>query len=252
MAEKKKLGEMLIEAGLIDNLQLDSALGHQRNWGGRLGSILIELGFIKEEDMAGVIEKQLHFPCIEIMSLNVPKEAIDSIKVEIAKKYTVFPIKLEGSTITLAMMDPTDLRITDELQFITGKRIKPALALESEIKRAIKKYYEGVDIEGKLYRIEKKKAEIKDEPVTMIGRPEERVFVEEEFVIEEGPTKPVPERQVQEEPQKIEPKIEIPKKEEKKELPHKVILEAMASLLIEKGIIKKEELLERIKKQLKD
>lgn len=242
MAEKKKIGEMLIEAGLIDDLQLDSALGHQRNWGGRLGSILIELGFVKEEDMAGVIEKQLHYPCIEVTSLDVPREALDSVKVEIAKKYTIFPINLEGNTITLAMMDPTDLRITDELQFITGRRIKPALALESEIKRAIRKFYEGEDIEGKHYRVEQKRVEKQEDHVVIKGLPDETVFVQEDFVIHEEPLK---------EPPKVEPKLEDTKKEYKKEIPDKVIVEAIASLLIEKGIINKQEFLDRIKKHLK-
>lgn len=242
MAEKKKLGEMLIEAGIIDELQLDSALGHQRNWGGRLGSILIELGFVSETDLAKFIEKQLKVPCVEIISLDIPKNVLESLRVEIAKKYTVFPINLEGNIITLAMTDPTDLRVIDELQFITGKRIKPALALESEIKKAIKKYYEGEDIEGKHYKIDQKRLEKKEEPFIFKAPPDEPVFVQEDFVIHEEPLK---------KPEMEKPEVEVPRKEEKKEIPQKVIVDALASLLIEKGIIKREEFLEMIKKQLK-
>lgn len=227
MAEKKRLGEILIEAGLIDKLQLDSALGHQRNWGGRLGSILIELGFIDERDLAGVMENQLNLPCINISSLEIPKSVLDSVKVEIVKKYSVFPVDLKGNTITLTMMDPTDLRLIDELQFVLGKRIIPALALESEIKRAIRKYYEGEEVGGRLYKAEMRKGDTKIEFTSDVLTPSEEVAP----------------RPTGEEAKKTE--------EAKKEIPLKVIVEAMASLLIEKGIIKRDDLLERIKKQIK-
>lgn len=234
MAEKKKLGEMLIEAGLIDNLQLDSALGHQRNWGGRVGSILIELGFIAERDLAGFIEKQLRYPCMEISSIDIPKNVLDSITVGIAKKYTVFPINLEGNAVTLALMDPTDLRVIDEIQFVTGKRIKPALALESEIRKAIRKYYEGENIEGKHYRTEQKRVEMQSEPVIETST----------YIADQEASRTIKEPEV-------EPKIETSSEREKKEISDKVILEALASLLIEKGIIRREDLLEEIKKKLK-
>ncbi|MEK6693407.1 MAG: hypothetical protein AABY44_08280 [Nitrospirota bacterium] len=240
MAEKKKLGEMLMEAGLIDTLQLDSALGHQRNWGGKLGSVLVELGFITEENLAGFIEKQLHHPCVGISSITVPKEAVEAVKTDIAKKYTVFPINLEGNTVTLAMMDPTDLRVIDELQFVVGKKIKPALALESEIKKAIRRYYEGEKFEDKQYRIMPKKERTVEETVDVKGRPEEKIFEKEEFVTRE-----------ENQATKDEPKKETAEKKEKKEIPSKMIVEALSALLIEKGIIKREELLERIKKQLR-
>lgn len=240
MDEKKKLGEMLMEAGLIDTLQLDSALGHQRNWGGKLGSVLVELGFITEENLAGFIEKQLHHPCVGISSITVPKEAVEAVKTDIAKKYTVFPINLEGNTVTLAMMDPTDLRVIDELQFVVGKKIKPALALESEIKKAIRRYYEGEKFEDKQYRIMPKKERTVEETVDVKGRPEEKIFEKEEFVTREKT-----------QATKDEPKMETTEKKEKKEIPIKMIVEALSALLIEKGIIKREELLERIKKQLR-
>ncbi len=240
MAEKKKLGEMLMEAGLIDTLQLDSALGHQRNWGGKLGSVLVELGFITEENLAGFIEKQLHHPCVGISSITVPEEAVNAVKADIAKKYTVFPINLEGNTVTLAMMDPTDLRVIDELQFVVGKKIKPALALESEIKKAIRRYYEGEKIERKQYRIMPKKETTVEETVDVKGQPEEKIFEKEEFVARE-----------ETQATKDEPKMETVEKKEKKEIPSKMIVEALSALLIEKGIIKREELLERIKKQLR-
>jgi hypothetical protein len=147
MAEvKKKLGDMLKDAGIIDDFQLQSALAHQRSWGGKLGAILIEMDFVKEEQLAGVISDILRIPYVNLFEPVVPQAVITLIKPEIAKKYHVMPAKKEGGALVLAMLDPLDIEAMDEVRFITGLNIKPALALESEIKDAIRKYYDGEDV----------------------------------------------------------------------------------------------------------
>lgn len=143
MAAVKKLGDMLKDAGLIDDFQLQTALSHQRNWGGKLGAILIELAFVKEEDMSGVISRKLQIPYVNLFDPEISPEAFKLIKPEIAKKYHVVPVKKEGTSLVLAMQDPFDIEATDEVRFITGLTIKPALSLESEIRDAIRKYYDG-------------------------------------------------------------------------------------------------------------
>jgi hypothetical protein len=118
MAEvKKKLGDMLKDAGVLDEFQLQTALSHQRGWGGKLGAILIELDFVKEEQLARVISEKLRIPYVNLFEPEVPHAVIALIKPEIAKKYHVIPAKKEGGTLVLA--------------------------LESEIKDAIRKYYDG-------------------------------------------------------------------------------------------------------------
>lgn len=140
---KKKLGDMLKDAGIIDDFQLQTALSHQRSWGGKLGAILIELDFVKEEQLARVISDKLQIPYVNLFEPEVPQAVIKLIKPEIAKKYHVMPAKKEGGTLVLAMLDPLDIEAMDEIRFITGLSIKPSLALESEIKDAIRKYYDG-------------------------------------------------------------------------------------------------------------
>ncbi len=146
MAEAKKLGELLKEAGLIDDFQLQSALSHQRAWGGKLGSTLIELEFVREEDLARVIAEKLRIPYINLFEPEIPESIIKLIKPEIAKKYHAVPAKRDKGTLMLAMSDPLDIEAIDELRFITGLNVRPSLALESEIKDAIKKYYDGEEV----------------------------------------------------------------------------------------------------------
>lgn len=146
MAEAKKLGELLKDAGLIDDFQLESALSHQRNWGGRLGAILVEMEFVKEIDVAKVIAEKLRIPYADLFAPEIPEASLKLIKPELAKKYTVVPVKKEAGGVVVAMADPLDIRVIDELRFITGFNIKPALALESEIKDAIRKYYDHEEV----------------------------------------------------------------------------------------------------------
>lgn len=142
MAEAKKIGELLKEAGLIDDFQIQSALSHQRNWGGKMGAILIEMEFIREEDLARVIAEKLHIPYINLFEPEIPEAVLKTVKAEVAKKYHVIPVKKEAGALVLAMMDPLDIEAIDAIRFATGLNIKPSLALDSEIRDAIKKYYD--------------------------------------------------------------------------------------------------------------
>jgi hypothetical protein len=146
MAEMKKLGDMLKEAGLIDDFQLQSALSHQRNWGGKLGHILVELEFVREEDIARVVADKLKIPYVNLFEPEVPENIFKLLKADVAKKYHVMPAGKEKGSLILAMSDPLDIEAIDEIRFITGLSIKPALAMKSEIKDAISKYYDGEEI----------------------------------------------------------------------------------------------------------
>jgi hypothetical protein len=146
LAEVKKLGDMLRDAGLIDDIQLETALSHQRNWGGKLGAILIELNLVGEIELARVIAEKLRIPYINLFEPEVSEAVIRLIKPEIAKKYHVMPAKKERGELVLAMLDPLDIEAMDVIRFATGFTIKPSLALESEIRDAIRKYYDGENI----------------------------------------------------------------------------------------------------------
>jgi hypothetical protein len=146
MAVVKKLGELLIEAGLIDDFQLQSALSHQRNWGGKLGAILIEMEFVREEDVAKAIAEKMHTPYASLFEPEIPETVLKVIKEDVAKKYGVVPVKKEAGSLVVAMSDPLDIDVIDALRFATGLNIRPALALESEIKDAIRKYYDHEEV----------------------------------------------------------------------------------------------------------
>lgn len=141
-AIKKKLGELLQEAGLIDDLQLQAALAHQKEWGGRLGSIFIRKGFVKESAMIAVIEKQMGMSCLPLEKFERPSEEIlRLVKEDIARRFCILPQRLEGKTLLVATSDPTDLKLLDDLGFLLGNRIKPVLALEADILAALDHYY---------------------------------------------------------------------------------------------------------------
>jgi hypothetical protein len=143
MTGQKKLGEMLKEEGLIDDFQLESALSHQRNWGGKLGAILVELEFASEEDIARVIAEKLKIPYVNLFEPELPQEVIGLIKTDMVKKYNIVPVRKEANALWIAMSDPLDIETMDNVRFITGHSVKPALAMGTEIQDAIRKYYDG-------------------------------------------------------------------------------------------------------------
>ena len=113
MAEAKKLGELLKEVGLIDDFQLQSALSHQRDWGGKLGAILIELEFVSEEDLAKVIAEKIRIPYISLFEPEIPETIVKLIKPEMAKKYHVIPAKRDkGMVMSRCPIPSTSSRST--------------------------------------------------------------------------------------------------------------------------------------------
>jgi hypothetical protein len=149
MAERKRLGDLLKEAGLIDDFQLEAALSHQRNWGGKLGSIIVELEFAGEEDIARVISEKMGVPYMNLFEPELAPEVIKLLKADMAKKFGVVPVKKEANALVLAMSDPMDFETMDNVRFITGLTIKPVLAMGAEIKDAIRKYYDGEPVTRK-------------------------------------------------------------------------------------------------------
>jgi len=93
----KKLGELLKEAGLIDDFQINSALAYQKQWGGRLGSIIIRKGFVSEKEMISVMEKQFGLSSISLEEIDrPPDEVLNMVKVDVARKFCIFPVALFG------------------------------------------------------------------------------------------------------------------------------------------------------------
>ncbi|MBE9536326.1 MAG: hypothetical protein IMF07_04020 [Proteobacteria bacterium] len=152
MAKKQRLGEILLENGLIDENQLDAALRRQKQWGGRLGKNLIELGYTSEINLLKFLSKQLDFPCVDLSRYKLAQEIYNLISVDLAKKHNVIPLqRKKGKSKTflfVAMSDPTNFMAVDELRFATGLTINPVIATGSQLESAIEKYYvdSGVQI----------------------------------------------------------------------------------------------------------
>lgn len=146
MARKNlKLGEMLIRAGIIDEFQLNSALSHQRNLGGRLGNSLIKLGYISEARLLSFLADQLNCPRLNLEKEAIPPELAGMVPEEKARQFNVLPVRrgeVSGTVYLLvAMSDPTNLMVIDSLQFMTGCRIRPAIASEDAIRQALDRCY---------------------------------------------------------------------------------------------------------------
>ena len=150
MAKNLKLGEILKQAGIIDDFQLNSALSYQRHWGGRFGESLIKLGYISEDKLQNFLARQFDLPQIELFGRRIPEDVLAYIPVEKAREFHVLPVErreISGTMyLVVAMTDPTNLMVTDSLQFMTGCRIKAALASDEAISSAIDKNY-GTEID---------------------------------------------------------------------------------------------------------
>ncbi len=149
-AGHRQLGQILLDAGLLDDLQLRSALGHQRQWGGRLGRILVELRFIDEAALAETLAKQLGLESVRITGDGIDAKLLKLVPQAVAERYWVFPVAAKeggrgAGALTIAVADPTNLAAVEDLRFHTGKRIEVVVAPESDIESAIRRYYYGDD-----------------------------------------------------------------------------------------------------------
>ncbi|MDA8430368.1 MAG: hypothetical protein M0T70_14030 [Geobacteraceae bacterium] len=137
-----KLGELLIKEGAITQDQLDEALKCHIIFGIKLGSSLIELGFIQESVLVNLLSKKLGVPAVGHSELfDVPADVIARLSSAVAEKFRVIPVRVENKRLYVAMSDPTDFKVQEELSFITGNIIVPLIAPEVYILVALEKYY---------------------------------------------------------------------------------------------------------------
>ncbi len=136
-----RLGELLLREKRITPAQLQEALAHQRTTGGRLGSNLVQLGFVKDDDITSILSRQYGVPSIALGTFELDATVVRLIPAETAIKYLVIPVGRSGGSLTLAMIDPTNVFAMDDIKFMTGLQIEPVVASESAIREAIAKYH---------------------------------------------------------------------------------------------------------------
>ena len=147
MSEKPKVGEILVQAGVIDEMQLSSALGEQARWGRRLGLTLIKMGMVEEAHLVRALASQLDLPVASLAGKRISDDVIALVPLRVASEHGVIPlfVKKEGRTsqLFLGMEDPSNLAVLDDLRFRTGMEIHPVMVGPSELGEAIDRYYLG-------------------------------------------------------------------------------------------------------------
>ena len=140
-----RLGELLLRAGVITDDQLRRALAEQRQWGGKLGSILVEMNFLSEDLLVKALSRQLDLPRVDFGRVEVSRWALKKLKADFAESRQVLPISLDRARgqLIVAMADPEDLALIDEIAFRTSCTVKSAIAGGRALSRAIRKHYFG-------------------------------------------------------------------------------------------------------------
>ena len=139
------LGELLLREKVINQDQLKTASDYEKKNKVTIGSALVTLGHVSEEEMAQALSRQLGYPYIDLSQFEVYPDVINLIPVDIAKKHMIMPIHRIRSFLTMAMVDPTDLDVIENVRFRTSLSIQPVIASESGINDAINKYYGATD-----------------------------------------------------------------------------------------------------------
>ncbi len=138
-----RIGEMLVQLGQIDGMQLQAALAHQRQWGGRIGGAIVHLGFLGEPALLDVLGKQLGVAFVEIGDREIPGNVLSLVPRKLASARRVLPLELtvdgRRGTLVVALGDPADLGVIDELAFVTGLKVRPVLAGEVDLDRALER-----------------------------------------------------------------------------------------------------------------
>ena len=136
-----RLGDLMVKESLISQVQLSQALESQKKNGGRLGSCLVKLGFVSDEDVTTFLSRQYGVPSINLTYFEVDPDVVRLVPEDTARRYEVVPLSRVGSSLTIAMVDPTNVFAMDDIKFMTGFNVEPVVASEGAIREAIDKFY---------------------------------------------------------------------------------------------------------------
>ena len=137
------VGDVLVKGGVITPEQLKKAMDDQKKEGGKLGSSLVKLGFIEEKRLVECLSKQYGIPSIDLADIEADDELLKFIPEDVAQKYQLVPVKRSGATLSVAMVDPTNIFAIDDLKFLTGYNIQPFVVSESALKETIDRFYDA-------------------------------------------------------------------------------------------------------------
>jgi len=235
MQPKQKLGDLLVASGTIDEAQLAAALGEQKTWGRPLGMTLVRMGFVDENTLIHALASQLKLPVVKLAGKVVNQEVLDGVPIDLAEKYRCIPLLLneEGGqqVLYLGMEDPADLAAVDEISFQIGATVKPVLVAPSELDAALQRHYHwasGSTGEEITPEVESDGFDASGEPefIDLPGASETR-----SPALTSTPSESTPGRS--------------------EGVPPAAILRALGQLLVEKGVITREELIDRVQSTIR-
>jgi len=137
----QRLGDLLVKEKVITQEQLDRALTEQKRNGSRLGSVLVKLGYVSDEDVTNFLSRQYGVPAINLAYFDIDPSVVKLIPPETARRYQILPLSRVGASLTIAMVDPTNVFAMDDIKFMTGFNIEPVVASETAILQGIDKAY---------------------------------------------------------------------------------------------------------------
>jgi type IV pilus assembly protein PilB len=182
----QRLGDLLVKEKVITPDQLDQALKVQKESGTRLGSILVKLGYLSDEDVTNFLSRQYGVPAINLSYFEIDPAVVKLIPYETAKRYQILPLSRVGASLTIAMVDPTNVFAMDDIKFMTGFNIEPVVASESSILDGIEKAY-GAAHEEDLEKVMMAMTEGADADVELQAEEEEIGLSDLEKAAEEAP-----------------------------------------------------------------
>jgi hypothetical protein len=246
-----KIGDLLVKAGVITDLQLRAALAEQQQWGGKLGDILVRMEFLTEEILVRALSKQTGIPRADLTGEG-DRASLALIPPDVAEEFGLVPILLkdEGRTVVVAMSDPLNIGVTDHLRSLTGaKKIESQLAGASAIRNAIAKWYRGEELMGE----EEQQSAIKimnnsgQSVVTLDPRKGAQSTKPPPAAEKAAPPPPVPSAG-NGSPRGGGTAVEALRGVEETQRRSVAALKAMVELLIEKGVFSRDEYLARVKR----
>ncbi len=183
----QRIGDLLVKEKVITQEQLDQALKTQKESGSRLGSAMVKLGFVSEDDVTNILSRHYGVPAINLEYFEVDAAVVKLIPYETAKRYQVLPISRVGASLTLAMVDPTNVYAMDDIKFMTGLNIEPVIASENAIMDRIDKFYLAKpeeDLEAVMQSLE----DISDADIEQLEADEQELMLEQlEKAADEAP-----------------------------------------------------------------
>src|SRR6266480_4037571 len=182
----QRLGDLLVREKIISAEQLTQALRKQKETGSRLGSVLVKLGFLSDEEVTNFLSRQYGVPAINLQYFEIDSSVTKLIPEETARKHHILPLSRVGASLTIAMVDPTNVFAMDDIKFMTGFNIEPVVASETSIMEGIDKAYaQSSEPESNLDDIMASMGEEAD--VELQSEEEEKALSELEASAEEAP-----------------------------------------------------------------